>query len=386
MLHSAGYNPLALIPLLLWRQLCFLAGFGLLFVVGALTRRTSELVLAYLLVLVATIATLLGFSAFGFRSFLLPHPDGPSLIVTLAPWMVSAVALLLVVFYYARRQTAGIRSLTIAFAVLAPVVGGWSEASAIRKFAWPPEVRSDPWCQGAKVELDAAPADERMMKVGDYQGMLCIPVKCSGWPRDLMSYNVRSASISLTKPKEYGRWGISANNPFFRTDIFPGHEFIRLSLDELAREAPPGAKETPAELKLSVDLSLYRRVATVALPQNGQPAYVPGWGNVQLLVNDRGAHVVRLSALRPAERDWRYGLGNARSVTVVNAEWSGTMVDRDVSPISFRLSPVYTYVAEFVMPSGPPPLVFTANRLVGLGNCQLAIPQVRLADYATGRP
>jgi hypothetical protein len=97
------------------------------------------------------------------------------------------------------------------------------------------------------------------------------------------------------------------------------------------------------------------------------------------------SHLTWRAALKPAEPEWNYTLGDAVSGEIKNGEWGGLVHVPRSSPFWFQMSPVTSYPGSVATPaSGALPLLFTARHLVATLHRELTIPQIRLAEYEAG--
>ncbi|MGB7761026.1 MAG: hypothetical protein WBL61_14420 [Bryobacteraceae bacterium] len=380
-LLESAFNPLELIPGLLWRQ-CWFAGFLVLpFVVAALTRATRELALAGLVFYVAAIITIAAVSSHFNRNEGVVFLAIPGWFSGTAPWLLTVAAFSLAVWQYARRRTIPIRVCAIALGGLAPLVIVLSLKSEAPTH--PVAREDDPKYRNVTVQLAG--------DTGDRHGqLLSIPVRFSGWPRDLTSYDLMR--VTATAPGTGTQvWTRERPNPSM-SPASDGRDLIWLSIDD-----PKMLSVQKVDLSLFLYLSLYERQGTAEVgPERGW-ARVPGFGAVRLVEDAQGGHVVWRTALKPGDAGWRYGIGDAKSELVADAYWPAAGGFLGPSPAWFAISPVHSYAGPYVVrrsrvtvaksdegiaavrqPS-PYPLVFTAKRLIAAFPRQLKIPNVQMA-------
>ncbi|MGD0049519.1 MAG: hypothetical protein ABSE42_21210 [Bryobacteraceae bacterium] len=384
-LLASAYNPLELIPGLLWRQ-CWFAGFLVLpFALAALTRATRELALAGLVFYVVAIISITAVSSHFNRNEGVVILGRPGWISDIAPWLLAAAAFSLAVWQYARRRTIPIRVCAIALGGLAPLVIVVSLSSVAPTY--PVAREDDPRYRNVTVQLAADAGDRRAQ-------LMSIPVRFSGWPRGLMSYELMR--VTATAPETGSQvWTRERPNPSMST-ASDGRDLIWLSIDD-----PKMLTVQKVDLSLFLYLRLYERQGTAEVrPERGW-ARVPGFGAVRLVEGAQGGHVVWRTALKPGEMGWVYGLGDAKSELVADAYWPEAGGSLSPSPAWFAISPVHSYAGTYVVrrprvtvvksdegiaavrqPS-PYPLVFTAKRLVAAFPRQLKIPGVRLTGDET---
>ncbi|HEY1220465.1 MAG: hypothetical protein ABSE42_21205 [Bryobacteraceae bacterium] len=389
-LLASGFNPLTVMPGLLWRQCWFLAFIATAIVVAALTRRTGELVLVLVLswavVLVAWFV-----SATHYANPSPAHLVMPLWIGDTVPWLVCVAGLFLVVWQYASRRTFLIRVVAILLFGWTPVWAPWwmitrmqmtSSVTVPREYRY----REDPKYRNVTVELAADPGSAGSVTVDRRtEGRIGIPVKFSGWPRDMMSCQLRSVAASSTVPKAYGRWATSVSYPeFSTTGAGGGREWISLSIGDLARQTLLWRTAGTVELEVSFELKLYRIQKSVDLQPGRGWTYVSGFGNVRMLKDAGGGHLIWRTALEPGEKEWNYSFGDARSKSFTEAGCTGSSNYQPLSPDSFPISPVYSYAGCVTVPAPVPhSLRFTARPLVATLVRSVKIPGFGLTGYPT---
>ncbi len=364
-LFASGFAPRPLIPGLLLRQ-CWLAAFFVLpFVVAALTRLTGRFVLTGL---VSYIFLYIGFFllAVHFVGHGPTHPGIPSWIRDAEPWLAAAAGFSLVVWQYASRRTTLVRALAIALGVLAPV---WTApihyyiGHAISASPW----RDDPRYRSITLQYAPDPGRPSPAAIpGQTRGQIRIPVKVNGWPRELVAYQSSRVIVSTG-------WASIGSDMTPGSD---GRDWIVFRIDDATR------RMLPAEVGLSVSctLKVYERQGSVNLRSDGAWACIPGFGNVRLLEDAAGmSRLIWRTALTPPDPEWRYSLRDTVSGVVTDGEWSGLSYSVPSSPLTFRMSPVYSYPGS-VTPHSPP-AVFTVNRHTVTINRLVELPPIRLADY-----
>jgi len=394
-LRASGYNPFTLIPGLLWRQCWFLTFLILPFVLAALTRATREFVLAGLVFYVV----------FWTALYMLTNHSGgvmlfgrTSWIADIAPWLVAVAGFSLVVWQYARRRTTLARVLAISLGGAVPLV----MALSLGRMGEPAPAprQDDPRYRNVAVQLAPAPGQANPLNLDrQSKGVIEIPVKFSGWPRDLMTCQLWQVSTTApgTEPQAYGhttgavKWRPADPRNLGVTTASDGRESIWFSIDDSKTLTSKNV-----DLWVSVGIQLYERRGTIDLWLERGWTHVPGFGNVRLAEDTRGGYfIVWRTALKPGEPGWIYRLGDGKSEPVTDAGWSGAFIDLPASPAWFAISPVYSYPGVVMPTSGlttvrpnsarsiPQPLVFTAKRLVATLRRELKIPNVRLADDET---
>src|ERR1017187_2268813 len=390
-LLASGFNPLALVPGLLWRQCWFVAFLALPFVMAALTRATRELALAGLVFYVVVCIALASLSNHAIVIGV-ARLGRPPWIWDLAPWLMPAAGFSLILWQYARRRTTRIRVLAIALGGLAPLM---ITMSLGRMASSPPFPRQDDRVyRNVTVQLAAGSGEANAAKVDrQTRGVVRIPVKFSGWPRDLA--NCLVTGVAATEPGAAypgtSPLGVSASPGFISnttTITSGGCESIGFSIDDIKTKSTK-----TVDLWVSVFLRLYQRQGRVDIPVHSGWAQIPGFGNVRWLEDAHVGHLIWRTALEPGTPGGTYSLSNGSSEFVSDAEWPG-LVNWPASPGWFAISPVYSYVASGLTlvhaglaPSvlrGPiSPLVFTSKRLVAILRRELKVPNVRLSGDET---
>jgi len=379
-LLASAYNPLELIPGLLWRQ-CWFAGFLVLpFALAALTRATRELALAGLVFYVVAIISITAVSSHFNRNEGVVILGRPGWISDIAPWLLAAAAFSLAVWQYARRRTIPIRVCAIALGGLAPLVIVVSLSSVAPTY--PVAREDDPRYRNVTVQLAADPGTAIPVEVDSRtKGWVTIPVKFSGWPRDLA--NCLVSGVATTAPGAVYARRVSPeyiSNTMIATS--GGCESLVFSIADIKTQPSQNV-----DLWASVFLRLYQGIQ----PERGWTR-VPGFGNVRCLEDARGVHLIWRTALRPGTPGWAYSLSDGKSDLVTDAEWSGGGAFAwPASPAFFGMSPVYSYVASgltVVHASAtrapiPRPLVLTIKRLVVTLSRELRIPNIRLTGDET---
>lgn len=367
----SAYNPLTLIPGLLGRQCWFLGFLALPFVLAALTRATRELVLAGLAYYVVSCLGLVVLSSHAANGTTGVSFVRASWTWDFAPWLVSVTGFALVVWQYARRRTILVRVFAIALGGLAPFVMVMSLGRMAPPY--PAAREDDPRYRNITVQLAADSIDRRS------QSML-IPVEFSGWPRDLMTYQL--LRVSATAPETGSQVWTSVDNPrSSMTTTNDGRDLIWLAIDD-----PGTLSSQKVDLWLSIFFKLYRRQGTAEIGPDQGWTHFPGFGNVRLVEDSRGIHVILRTALKPSTPGWTYSLGDGSSQLVTDAEWRMLTIVWPASPAWFAISPVYSYgasgltVVHASVAHAPVPrrLAFTVKRLVANLPRELKIPNVRL--------
>jgi len=379
-LLASAYNPLTLFPGLLWRQCWLLAFLMLPFVLAALTRATRELVLAGLVFYVVACLGLAVLSSHAANGTAVVYFGRASWTWDAARWLVSVTGFALVVWQYARRRTILVRVFAIALGGLAPFVTVMSLGrTALPDPAYPAAREDDPRYRNITVQLAADSIDRRS------QSML-IPVKFSGWPRDLMTYQL--LKVSATAPETGSQVWTSVDNPrSSMTTTNDGRDLIWLSVNDPGTMWPK-----TVDLRLSVYFRFYQRQGRADMQPDGGWSRVTGFGNVKWLEDAHGSHLIWRTALKPGPPGWTYSLSDGRSDLVTDAEWPGVGIVWPASPAWFAMSPVYSYAASgltevhasVVRARVPRRLVFTTKRLVYTRlYSDLKIPNVRLTHDET---
>jgi len=384
-LLASAYNPLSLFPGLLWRQCWLLAFLVLPFVLAALSRATREFVLAGIVFYVAAFLGLAALSipVIGIR---LTRLEWPSWIWDFALWLMPVAGFSLVVWQYARRRTILVRVFAIVLGGLAPVVVAMSLFGRMAPFN-PAARQDDPRYRNITVQLAADPGTAIPVEVDSRtKGWVTIPVKFSGWPRDLA--NCLVSGVATTAPGAVYARRVSPeyiSNTMIATS--GGCESLVFSIADIKTQPSQNV-----DLWASVFLRLYQRQATVGIQPERGWTRVPGFGNVRCLEDARGVHLIWRTALRPGTPGWAYSLSDGKSDLVTDAEWSGGGAFAwPASPAFFGMSPVYSYVASgltVVHASAtrapiPRPLVLTIKRLVVTLSRELRIPNIRLTGDET---
>ena len=383
-LLASGFNPLDLIPGLLWRQAWFLAFLALPFVLAALSRATREFVLAGIVFYVVTCLGLAALSIPAIGTWL-THLERPPRIWDFALWLMPVAGFSLVVWQYARRRTVLVRVFAIALGGLAPVVV-WMSLARMNSFN-PTAPQDDPRYRSVTLQLAADPGQANPVEVDSpTKGWATIPVKLNGWPRDLANCMVSGVATSApgtvhARKESPGYILGTTTNATIR-----GCESLVFSIDD--------TKTQPAknvDLWVTVFLKLYQRQATVDIQPEGGWTRVPGFGNVRWQENAHinGPYLIWRTALKPGTPGWAYSLSDGKSELVTDAEWPWLGNVWPASPAWFAMSPVYSYGAAglTVVHAGsqavahapaPRPLVLSVKRLVATLPRELKIPNVRL--------
>jgi hypothetical protein len=384
-LLAAGYNPLGLSRALVWRQCWFLAFLVLPIMAAALTRVTRDLVLTGLAFYVGSY---LVFSAFALRHAYGQGaaPSGePSWIAYGAQWLVPVVGLCLIAWQYAQRRTTSVRVFALALAALVPlgVVPQYLQMSSAAS--------ASPWKEPAysklKVELSSSPPRTSPASAeGQIVGRIGIPVRVSGWPRELM--NCQLSQVTVTSA------GLWPGDPALDSNVSPdcittnttdGSESIDFSID--------GSKRTVADrvdLSVSITLRLFEHKVSAELRPEPRWTHVPGFGTVRWLDGRGGGDQIAWRVpLLPGERqrffDIAYTGFDPASNSTAGGSATASVYNLPASFAWFRMSPLNWNEGLFPM-SQPtaPPATFTVRRLIGIAYRELRLSNVRLADYATG--
>jgi hypothetical protein len=387
-LRASGFNPLGLIPGLLWRQGWFLAFLTLPFVLAALSRATREFVLAGIVFYVVTRLGMAALSipAIGTR---LTHLERPSRIWDFALWLMTVAGFSLVVWQYARRRTILVRVFAIALGGLAPLVVAMSLG---RMASFNPAVpQDDPRYRSITVQLAADLGQASPVEVDSpTKGVVTIPVKVSGWPRDLANCLVSGVDTIAPGAADARTWASGVSVRFRGSTTNGGCESIGLSIYD-----PKTLSSKNVDLWVSIYLRLYQRQATVDIQPEGGWTRVPGFGTVRWLENAHEAYLIWRTALKPGTPGWIYSLSDSRSELVTDAESPRVGNVRTASPAWFAMSPVYSYIASDLTvvyadsatsvahAPIPRPLVLTIKRLVTTLPRELKIPNVRLTGDET---
>ncbi len=359
-LAASGFSLTPLIPSLLLRQCEVAATLVLPFLIAALTRNTRDFALAgvgYCVYFLFGLAAIVPLCIYGANP---PLRFEKSWLLDAAPWLLCVAGLYLAAWQFPRRGTALMRTLAIALGAVLPVL----TISALYSQPDRPPFRllpQDPRYPNIAVEFAPRPTE-------DHPG---IPVRLSGWPRELLTY--QRAAVSLLGPK--GDAAVSNSG-----DLVPstdGREWLVFRSDEMERAAAVGGWK----VRLEFDLVLYERQATVNLSPGGGWISVPRLGNVRLLDNAWGGHVIFCTALSPLEPEWAYRFdspGFFQGITPL-----GDGAPALVSPLLFKISPVFTYPVGIgiVGSSG----VFTVARQAATIRRHVNLPPIRLADYEAPR-
>jgi hypothetical protein len=385
-LIASGFNPVDLIPGLLWRQCWFFASLVPAFVAASLTRRTRELLLALVLTGVMLLIGLYASVLSAVHSHGVPHPEEPSWIGDAVLWLIPVAGVFLILWQYARRRTILIGAIAIAIFAFAPVWTALREVTWLRSASLHFSRPFDPRVWSADVRLAAdAGIPSPISTAKQQEGLIGVSLTLNGWPLDMMSCHVRTASVWLTGPNEFGQWGTSVTDPASSlTPAGEGCAWIWVNVGDLARKVRPWTKaDLTADLGVSLDLKLYEHKETIDLGTSSGWTRVPGFGNVKLAENVRGGLLVRRTALQPAQSGWAYRLGDTGPDLLTNADLP-KFVDNELTyPGLFQPSPVHSYAGKCVIPArGPRPSVLIVRHLAATLSRQLSIRNVNLADYA----
>jgi hypothetical protein len=369
---ASGFNPLPLIPGLLWRQV-LLAGFlGFPFAVAALTRVTATFVLAGLAFYVVFTAIAIPIAFHFVYGPPVSHLGTPPWVWDAASWLITAAVCSLVVWQYARRRTAQVRVLAIVLGLLAPVSTTPALYSRLPG-KYPSPWQEDPRYRSIAVQFAPGPEEPEPAGIpGRSAGEIRIPVRLSGWPRQLLTYH----GCTVNLPQAWVAVGADM------TAGSDGRDWVVFHLDDLVRRAVPA--EVP--LRLSFTLNVDEPYASVNLRPAGGWSSIPGFGNVALPNDAHGtSYLIWRTALTPAEPGWKYTLSNADFRIVRNGEWSGMFAYSQGSvPLQFHFTPIYSYPGNVTLDSLP--AVLTVNRASATIHRQLQLPPIRLADYEIRQP
>jgi len=369
-LLANGYHPPDMIPALLWRQCRLLAFFVLPFILAALTRATRELVLAGLVFYVVSCIALAAFSAHHANGSGTVYFAGPSRIADAAPWLACVAGFSLAVWQYARRRTILIRALAVALGALAPFVM-LSPFGRMARSAPAPR-QDDSSYRNIAVQLAADPGLGDPVQVDSHtKGLIGIPVKFSGWPRDLMT--CQAMGVTVNAPGT-GCAVCASSVRASMTTTADGREWIWFSI---------GGSKTPSsqkvDLRATVELKIFDRLIRADIwPERGWTR-VPGFGIVRLAEDATGSRLTWRAPLAPGEPGWTRNVGYATTESATRVDFSVSVFNLPASPAWFPMSPVFWNSGTMsVSPPVPRPLVFTVGGLVATLHRELKVPSVRL--------
>jgi hypothetical protein len=162
-----------------------------------------------------------------------------------------------------------------------------------------------------------------------------------------------------------------------------GRDWVVFRGDEMARQAwPDGTK-----VMVSIDLLVCERQGSVNLLPGGGWSRIPHFGNVRLLEDAQGGHLIWRTALSPPDAGLTYTFSDAAPKAVDSAKWTEESNSVQVSPLTFPMSPVYSRVYSHVYSRGldvrpdRQPRIFTARRRIAAVHREVKLPPIRLADY-----
>ncbi len=379
-LAGARFSPAGMLPDLLRRQF----GFSLLllpaFLIAALTRGVRQFIMSCFAIVIGIVALA------GVQSL---HPASPAPAVVTSvrsgSWLqewgdtvgyVGGVFALLV-WQYARRQTAAART------VVALVCAGLFVSSG-----WPSQAQ-DPApapVSAAHPEIAVVFAPERGRFVPDYPSAVPddrvhveIPIRVAGRDRDLV--DLRMGSVSMQS---------SRGDPWSHLGAWQGQFIARRSDDWLSlyldRQTLERLRGEPVSIGAIFGVVLYEPQAAITILPNSGWTRIPGFGDVNL--PDGGGTPLlwcRVPLRYPAQKIL-YTVRAADSMVVVSGHWAGMYPEGADFP---RLTPVELF-AVGPEPNGrwqlrPAATVHVAvERPIDLIRRDLRIPAIHLEDYIVG--
>jgi len=394
-LLASGFNPLDLIPGLLWRQAWLLAFLILPFVVAMLTRATHDFALAGLLSWLVFYVALSGLRPH-FSNVLpgLVHAE-PAWIDAAAPWLAPALGVPLIVWQFARRRTVMVMLLAIAcFGLVPPGIGLWL------RMDWPDAPHEDPRFRNVTARLSADAERATPARAESLEKYLTgRPLEFSGWPRELMTHPRVTVDPVWPVMKNVASFAYGPDNSRITT-AGDGRDWIWFSTYDMAIKAEAWGKPDRVDVAVTIALDLYERESRAEIRPAGGWTRVPRYGNVKLIEAPFGGYFVSRTAIRPADSGWTYSLRDANGVIAGKATWSILLFDPSPSPVWFSASPVFSYAGQpILLPAtmtGVQPawglaalhhdpsqrLVLTARHRVAELSRTLIVPKVRLADLA----
>jgi len=361
-----------------------------------LTRATHDFALAGLLSWFVFYVALSGLRPHS--SNLLPgfvHPE-PAWIDAAALWMAPALALPLIVWQFARRRTVLVLVLAIVCLGIAPALAGF-----LVRVHWPGPPHEDPRYAKVGVRFDADPAEAKPAGT-DFQSkyLFGIPVKFSGWPRELMTRRL------LTVDPIWPGRGVMASS-YSRPDssristASDGRDWLWLGTYDMALKAEAWGHPARVDVMVNMELDLFERELKAPIRPGRAWTHVPGFGNVKFVEVLGGGYPLCRAAIHPADSGWTYGLRDTNTEFAEDDSWPILLYDPSPSPIWFSASPVFSYAGLVVLASPSAigvkpawgfaalhhdpsqPLVFTARHLVARIGRTLIVPKVQLPSFPT---
>jgi hypothetical protein len=336
-LSATGFSPWGLIPALLWKQ-CKTAGVFMLppFLLAALTRRLRQFLLVCFALLISFFVLIQLEPLHPSQTVVtaLANPSRPASFVSEwgFPFLYVGGGLALLLWQYARRQTAIVRAIAIAIYACCVLLPAWPSKPI------PPSTAQAQPSEFPDVSVFFAPS-RGALRQAELSGtpdqiQVDIPIELSGRSRELLACEL--ASIRLA-PERGDTWA-SSWNWFTNIATRQGGDWMEFHLNPKAFQE---LNRGPVDLQAVLGVTVYERQTSATLRTRGEWTKVPGLGMVAVEGEPFSNYLwFRIPVQYPTQK-FRWTIRVPDSAELYHGQWMGSYPPDS----NIHISPVVSYAA-----------------------------------------
>ena len=379
-LSATGFSPWGLVPALLWKQ-CKTAAVFMLppFLLAALTRGMRQFLLVCFALLISFLVLIQLDSLHPSQTVVTALSNSSGAANFVREWGLTFLyvcgVLALLLWQYARRQTAVVRAIAIAIYACCVLLPAWPSK---------PIAASNAQAQPARFpEVSVFFARSRgALRPAELSGtpdqiQVDIPIELSGRRRELLECELASIRLAAENGDAWASsWNWSVNAATRR-----GEDWMEFHLDPKVFQK---LNRGPVELQAVLAVTVYVRQASATLRTRGEWTKVPGLGAVAVEGGPYSNYLwFRVPLQYPTEK-LTWSIRGLDSAEVYRGQWAGSYPPDS----NIHISPVASYATAVETKHHMPvtlPQQFEGelmvDRPIGIVRRDLRIPAIRLGDY-----